>query len=293
MQLHLPLRRLARQNRNFLANAVGYLADAGIRQFIDLGSGLPTAQNTHQVAQAVAPDARVVYVDNDPMAASHAGALLADGRGVMAVRADLADPEPILDTPGVRDQIRPDAPTGVVLAMVLHFFDAGTAGRIVADWAQAVAPGSALVVSCGSGDDQSAGRIAREYQAAELHNHSRAQIAAWLDGLEIMDPPGLVDAHRWFPGRQVRAPSGRGAHVLAAIALKPLTPVPDPGQHEGRASASHSFVPAYCCLLAWRCLQLWSTSRRIDLACEDRRLARRLVPGRVPRLCCRCSVARC
>jgi O-methyltransferase involved in polyketide biosynthesis len=224
MQLHPPLRRLARRNRKFLAEAVHYLADAGIRQFIDLGSGLPTAQNTHQVAQAVAPDAGVVYVDNDPMAASHAAALLADGRGVIAVRADLADPAPILDIPAVRDLIRPDEPTAVVLAMVLHFFEAAAASRIVAGWARAVAPGSALVVSCGSGDDESAGAITREYRAADLHNHSRTQITAWLDGLEIMDPPGLVDANSWLPGRPARPPSERGAHILAAIARKPVKP---------------------------------------------------------------------
>jgi len=105
--------------------------------------------------------------------------------------------------------------------MVLHFFDAATARGIVAGYARAAAPGSYLVISVGSGDEQTGGALAREYQAGTLHNHSRAQIAGFLDGLDLV-PPGLAQAREWIPGPAgLPPPDHGGGHVLAAVARTP------------------------------------------------------------------------
>jgi len=114
--------KLARDDRQFLGRAVTWVAGQGIRQFLDVGSGLPTAQNTHQAAQAADPGARVVYADNDPVVVAHARARLA-APGVEAIEGDLRDPMGILGDPIVCKLIRPDEPACVVLALVLHFFD--------------------------------------------------------------------------------------------------------------------------------------------------------------------------
>jgi O-methyltransferase involved in polyketide biosynthesis len=214
----LPL--LARQSRLFLARAVQWLAKQGITQFLDLGCGLPTGQNTHEIAQAVHPDCRVVYVDADPVVVSHAQALLR-GPGVTAIHGDLAEPSEILAELHVRHQINLAEPTAVILAMVLHFFDAATANDIVATFARAVTPGSYIVLSVGSGDEQTGGALAREYRAGTLHNHSLAQIAAFVEDLELI-PPGVTDAMAWMPGSPSQPPPPQsGGHILAGVARKP------------------------------------------------------------------------
>jgi SAM-dependent methyltransferase len=218
LQIYPDLRRLARENRMFLRRAVHWLAtDCGIRQFLDVGSGLPTANNTHDVAQAAAPDSKVVYVDNDPTVVMHAHALLADGRNVLAVRGDVAEPAAIIADPRLATLIQPDRPSAVILAAVLHFFSLAAARRIVTEFAGLVAPGSYLVISVGS----SGRTLAREYAASTLHDHSTDEIRSLLTGLEIVDPPGLVDALYWVPGTPAPAPGGTGGHILAAVARTP------------------------------------------------------------------------
>jgi hypothetical protein len=142
LEIFPGLSQLARENRQFLARAVTWCAQQGIRQFLDIGSGLPTAQNTHQAAQAADPACRVVYADNDPVVLRHAIALLSGPR-VAAVEGDLASPAAIMADPAVRRLIRPGEPTGLILAMVLHFFDAGAAGKIMAVLAGWLAPAAA------------------------------------------------------------------------------------------------------------------------------------------------------
>jgi hypothetical protein len=212
---------LARQSRLFLRRAVQWLAEQGVTQFLDLGCGLPTGQNTHQIAQTVHPDCRVVYVDADPVVVSHARALLC-GPSVIAIHGYLTKPDAIIaDLRGQRDPINLAEPTAVILAMVLHFFDAATAGSIVAAYARAVTPGSYLVLSVGSGDKQTGGALVREYRAGTLYNHSFAQIAAFLDGLELI-PSGLTDAMSWMPGSPGQLPPAQtGGHILAGVARKP------------------------------------------------------------------------
>jgi hypothetical protein len=182
---------------------------------------LPTGQNTHQIAQAVHPDCHVVYVDADPVVVSHARALLC-GPGVIAIHGDLTKPSAILaDLRGRRSPINLAQPTAVILAMVLHFFDAATVHGIVAAFARAVTPGSYLVLSVGSGDERTGGALVREYQAGTLYNHSFAQIAGFLNGLELI-PPGLTDSMSWMPRSPRQPPPPQaGGHILAGVARKP------------------------------------------------------------------------
>ncbi|MGH3264356.1 MAG: SAM-dependent methyltransferase, partial [Trebonia sp.] len=141
----------ARENRGFLARAVRYLAgDVGIRQFLDIGTGLPSASNTHEVAQEVAPDSRVVYADNDPLVLAHARALLTStpaGRTAY-IEADLREPEKILANPAVRETLDFGRPVALMLVAILHFFtDEEDPGGIVTTLLAALPPGSYLVAS--------------------------------------------------------------------------------------------------------------------------------------------------
>jgi len=220
MAVYPRLPFLARQSRFFLARAVQWLAERGVTQFLDLGCGLPTGQNTHEIAQTVRPDCRVVYVDADPIVVAHARALLR-APGVTAIPGDMAEPGAILADVRAQRLINLAEPTAVILAMVLHFFDAVTASDIVAAFARAVTPGSYIVLSVGSGDEQIGDALAREYQAGTLYNHSFKQIAAFVEDLELI-PPGVTDAKAWMPGSPSQPrPSQSGGHILAAVARKP------------------------------------------------------------------------
>lgn len=217
--LYPRLPGLARENRGFLAQAVTWLAGQGIRQFLDIGSGLPTACNTHQAAQAVDSSCRVVYADIDPVVVGHATAVLA-GDGVAAIEADLASPQDLLSRLEAGRLIRPSEPTVLILALVLHFFEASAAEKIMRELTRWLAPGSFVVMSVGSGDRQTGATLAREYRPAGLHNHQPAQIAAFIDGLDLV-PPGLVDARDWRPGAPPPEPrQHRGGRILAAVARK-------------------------------------------------------------------------
>jgi hypothetical protein len=215
-----PLPFLARQSRLFLGRAVQWLAEQGVTQFLDLGCGLPTRPSTHEIAQAIHPDSRVVYVDTDPIVMAHARALLR-GNGVTAIHGDMAKPDDILADIRAESPIDLCEPIVVILAMVLHFFDAAIASDIVATFVRAVTPGSYIVLSVGSGDTRTGGALAREYRAGTLHNHSLAQIAAFVEDLELI-PPGLTDAMAWMPGSpsQQQPPPQSGGHILAGIARK-------------------------------------------------------------------------
>ena len=192
----------------FFGRAVTWLVRQGIRQFIDAASGLPTAHNTHEAAQAADSSCRVVYADNDPVVVNHAKALLT-GIDVAAIWAGLAHPASLLADPAIAKLIRPSEPTGIVLAMVLHFFDAATARKIVAGLVDWSAPGSYVVISVGSGDDETGGRLAAEYKAGTLYNHSPREVAEFFAGIDLV-APGLTDAR----GLVSRQPAGGAAATL-------------------------------------------------------------------------------
>ncbi len=193
----------ARENRAFLGRVVRYLArEAGIRQFLDVGTGMPTQGNVHEVAHGVAPNARVVYVDNDPVVHVHANALLAE-ETTTAVLADLRQPYRILQHPKTRALLDFTRPLAVLLVAVLHFIeDADGPGEVVACFRDAMPPGSFLVVSHATGDfrPEIAGKVTAVYEraAAPLVLRSRAQVAAFFHGFELV-PPGLVQPAAWRP----------------------------------------------------------------------------------------------
>jgi hypothetical protein len=218
------LRFRVRANRAFLARAVRYLAgEAGITQFLDIGTGIPSADNTHQVAQAVAPDARVVYADNDPIVLTHARALLAgDSRGATQyVPGDLRDPAPILAA--AAQTLDLGQPAALMLLGVLHLIqDDEGPYRIVAGLMDALAPGSYLVLSHPASDihpgQAEAQRRYNERVATPQTLRSRAEVSRFFDGLDLV-PPGLVYVHDWRPEPQDAAPPGT-ASAYGGVARK-------------------------------------------------------------------------
>jgi SAM-dependent methyltransferase len=219
-------RQGAKENRAFLQRAVRFLAaEAGIRQFLDIGTGLPTQGNVHQVAQAAAPDARVVYVDHDPVVHVHASALLADDSTTVAVLADLREPEAILAHPEVRRLLDFARPVGVLLVAVLHFIrDEEDPAGIVARLRQALAPGSFLVISHATADfhPEVAAKVTEVYRqaSAPLVLRSRAAIQRVFDGFDLV-APGLVQPAAWRPDPGTGSSSAGGFYSGVGRLQKP------------------------------------------------------------------------
>jgi hypothetical protein len=219
---------VARGNRRFLGRAVRFLAaEAGIRQFIDLGTGLPTKGNVHQVAQAITPGARVVYVDNDPMVLAHARALKT-GADAAVIHADLRDTQTILEHPDTTRLIDFTQPLAVLFVAVLHFVADPDAHAAVARLITAAAPGSYLVLShltAETEDPQTAAAGTAVYAgtANPIVARPRAQILDFFDGLEILQP-GLVPVAQWRPDESAPTDAGRepvGRGLLGGIGRKP------------------------------------------------------------------------
>jgi SAM-dependent methyltransferase len=196
-------RAMARANRAFLGRAVRFLAGAGIRQFLDIGSGIPTEGNVHEVAQHAAPGAHVVYADIDPVAVAHSKAILAGDDSTTVIEADLREPEKILTHQAVGQLIDFSQPTGLLLVSVLHFIaDADDPWQIVATLRDALAPGSYLVLCHGTDEGKPAAHAAAKVYnrgvTAGLHIRSRAEIQRLFDGFDLVDP-GLVPIPQWRP----------------------------------------------------------------------------------------------
>ncbi|MFI6175303.1 SAM-dependent methyltransferase [Nonomuraea sp. NPDC051191] len=212
---------LARANRAFLQRAVRYVGAAGVTQFIDLGSGLPTQGSVHEVA----PEARVVYVDHDPVVAAHARALLAGSGRAAFLEADLLDHEEVLARAGrFLDLSRPVA---IVLVSILHFLpDAADPQGAVAALREAVAPGSRLVISHATSmgrlsDDEDARGIRRGSSSSGGGDRSPAEIRAFFGGFAF-DPPGLVQAVDWRPDRpKLVGDWSLPSSLMAGVAAKP------------------------------------------------------------------------
>jgi hypothetical protein len=187
--------RGAHDNRAFVGRAVTWAAEHGTRQFLDLGSGIPTHPAVHEFARQVIPDACVCYIDNDPVAVLHAQALLAKPAGIAVAGADLASPEVVLaEATRVIDLAEPVC---VIFAMVLHFYPPEQARSIVAEYLAQVPAGSALVISTGRMDDPDSWHRMRDgYSASATYNHTREEVASFFVGLETL-PPGVVRATEW------------------------------------------------------------------------------------------------
>jgi hypothetical protein len=197
--------RLARANRAFLGRAVRYTAQQGVKQFLDIGAGLPASGNTHEVAQSVHPDASVVYVDNDPLVTVHGRALLADEARTRVFEADLRDPKAILAHPDVTALIDFEQPVALLLVAVLHFFpDEADPEGVIATLTGQLAPGSHLVISHAGSDLIPADSEGMEaYQSAsEGALRDRAQITGFFEGFDLVEP-GLVRVPEWRPTEEL------------------------------------------------------------------------------------------
>jgi hypothetical protein len=223
------VRVAARENRAFLGRAVRYLAaEAGIRQFLDIGTGLPTANNVHQVAQSVAPTSRVVYTDYDPLVLAHARALLTSSReGRTAyIQADLRDPAAIVADPTTREVLDFGQPIGLVLVAILHFIqDADQPGPIIATLLDALPSGSYVIAShlttehdpAATGAGQQAMRragIAMQKRDSDVF----AELA--FRGLELV-PPGVVLVSEWRPDDAGPRPLPAEVNCYGGVARKP------------------------------------------------------------------------
>jgi hypothetical protein len=219
---------IAKTNRAFLGRAVRFLAAQGIDQFLDIGSGIPTSGNVHEIAQQASANARVVYADVDPVAIAHSKAILAGNDQATIIEADVREPEKILANDAVGRYLDFSRPTGLILMVVLHFIsDAEDPWQLVATLRDALPSGSYLVL--GHATDE--GRKPAVAQATEtaynrsvatqLHLRSRAEIERLFDGFELA-PPGLVYAPRWRPGPADDTAPGLAEYgTVVGVARKP------------------------------------------------------------------------
>jgi hypothetical protein len=194
----------ARGNRAFLERAVRFVVDNGIRQIVDIGTGIPTSPNTHEIAQSISADVRVAYVDNDPIVAAHADARLTNADNTGFFLADVRKPQSILDHPTLRDMIDFDQPVALFLVAVLHFItDEEDPAGIVATLTEALPEGSYLVLTHISADFHG-GSFPPEVNAvyakatATLTQRTRSRIEPFFNGFDLVDP-GLVQVPLWRP----------------------------------------------------------------------------------------------
>jgi hypothetical protein len=222
------VRTSARENRAFLGRAVRFLAgEAGIRQFLDIGTGLPTANNVHEVAQAIAPSSRVVYADNDPLVLEHARALLTsspEGRTAY-IQADLRDPEAILASPSLREVLDFSQPVALMLIAVLHFIpDEDKPAQIIATLLDALPPGSYLAAThtTAEHDPERWESVQRAYEKGGIPGQLRdsgefARLA--FTGFELV-PPGVVLVSEWRPDTPGPRPTPAEVSVYGGVARK-------------------------------------------------------------------------
>jgi hypothetical protein len=212
IELTPNVREGVRENRRFLKRAVRLMVERGIRQFLDIGAGLPTQENVHQVALSAAPDSRIVYIDNDPIVLVHGRALLADNAQTIVLDGDMRRPEAILDDPEVTAHLDFGKPIGLLMLSVLHFVsDQQEAERIVATLRDRLVPGSALAITHLTSGDLDEKQVA-EGRAVYARSDSglptprtHAQVLRFFDGFELL-PPGLVDTRDWLDDEPALAP---------------------------------------------------------------------------------------
>ncbi|WP_370591469.1 SAM-dependent methyltransferase [Saccharopolyspora montiporae] len=211
-------------NRAFLGRAVRELTARGVDQFLDLGSGIPTKGNVHEIAQSVNPAARVAYVDVEPVAAHHARQLLRGDSASTVTQADVRDPQQVLAAPGVGELLDFDRPVAVLAVAILDIIEVADPAALVASYRDACAPGSAFVLSHSAqlqaSDTEWSG--AREVFAATTTPHvqtrSRVEIAGLLAGYEVLEP-GVVPSALWRPDREVSEQEAARSNGYAAVGV--------------------------------------------------------------------------
>ncbi|AOS65976.1 SAM-dependent methyltransferase [Actinoalloteichus hymeniacidonis] len=224
-------RRFAQLNRSFLRWSVRLLLDSGVRQFIDLGSGIPTVGNVHETAQRIDADARVVYVDNDPVAYAHSRSILGKNNGAAAINADLRDVDAVLADPTLRGLIDLDQPVGLLTVAVLHFIpDSDDPSAILGRYHDAVVSGSHLVVSHGLAEPRQEGEreddrsttVKKVYSrsATPLTLRSESEVAALFGRFAILERPGLVNAGLFSGGDYYDGPDADWGPGVVGIGRK-------------------------------------------------------------------------
>jgi hypothetical protein len=214
---------LGQAQRRFLLRVVQMCANQGISQFLDVGTGIPTSPSVHEVAHAINPAARVVYVDNDPIVFVHNNALLATRPGVVSLQADIREPERLLDHPELRALIDFDQPLLVLFIGLFHLVgDEHHPTALIAGFRDRMAPGSYLCLSqfCSDGSDPAARAKLEEISAnspAPMCFRRRDEISQFFEGFELL-PPGVVDVQEWWPDEQ--APP-TALTVAAGVGRKP------------------------------------------------------------------------
>ncbi|QCX81508.1 S-adenosyl methyltransferase [Streptomyces sp. YIM 121038] len=218
-----------RANRDFMDRAVTYLArEAGIRQFLDIGTGIPTSPNLHEIAQSVAPASRVVYVDNDPIVLTLSQGLLASTTEGMTsyIEADMLDPDTILNAPELRETLDLGEPVALTIIAIVHFLlDEHDATGIVKRLLEPLPSGSYLAMSVGTADfaPEDVARVAREYAARGLpmRLRTRAEAGRFFEGLDLVEP-GIVQVHKWRPdGTEGEMIKDEDIAMYGAVARKP------------------------------------------------------------------------
>jgi hypothetical protein len=198
---------LAQENRGFLRRTATFLAEQGIRQFIDLGSGIPTVGNTHEVVQRIEPTARVLYVDNEPVAVAHSELILEDNDNAGILRADVRDVHSVLRNPMTKRLIDFDEPVAILAFAVIHFVpDDEGPYRLTARYRDATVPGSYLAVSHLTKDGRSeVGYLVEQYQrsANPVTERNKAAVLRLFDGYDLVDP-GVVFTREWRPEIELR-----------------------------------------------------------------------------------------
>jgi hypothetical protein len=218
-EVNPALPELVRHNREFICVAAARAAEAGIRQFLDLGSGLPAHPAVHEAVREVIPDARVCYVDIDPVAVVYGRALLARGEGLAAAQADLTEPETVLADPQVRAVIDLSEPVAVIMAAVVHFLPVAQAAAVCAQYMSRAAVGSWLILSSGHYEDSElADRLQRTATHTRFWNHDAESLTTMLGGLEPAGP-GVCEARRWVAGTGGE-PAGKPVYALVGVGVK-------------------------------------------------------------------------
>lgn len=215
---------IARLNRAFLRRAVTYCLGNGIRQFLDIGSGIPTSGNVHEIAHRIDPSARVVYVDIEPVAVTHTERMLASNDNAGVVHGNLLEPEKLLSSAAVRQLLRLDEPIAVLMVAVLHFIDDNQGPHAaVARYVDAMAPGSYLVLShiaAENTDEQTKARTLYQKDAVPIIARTRDQLATFFTGTETVDP-GIVWTPQWHPEAFDDAEAPERSKGYAGVGRKP------------------------------------------------------------------------
>lgn len=225
LQRHPGIPIIARANRAVMRRAVRYALDLGITQFLDIGSGIPTFGNVHEIAQARQPEARIAYVDNDPVTVAHARAVLRGTPGAAIAAADLRDPQSILDSPEVTDLIDFGRPVALLLVAIIHFFpDDAHPADLIAHLTDVLAPGSAMIMTHATLEGPSpTGQLVTSQlyssTGSALIMREAHEIEAFFTGFRVVEP-GIVPLPLWRPEQQAEEADEYAHHGLAAVGVK-------------------------------------------------------------------------